>query len=219
MSVEAKICGISTKDAAQAAVAGGARFIGFVFYPPSHRNVTPDEAAALCAEIPDTIAKVGVLVDPDDATLAAVLAEAPLDIIQLHGGESPDRVAAIADRFGGLRGSQIMKAIPIAGTGDLALAERYIGVADRILFDAKPPPGRDDALPGGNGLAFDWQLLGGRDWPIPWILSGGLDFDNVADAVRISGAGAVDASSGLEDENGRKDPLRIAAFLSRVAGL
>ena len=198
-----------------AAIAGGADFVGLVFYPPSPRALSPAEAKALAARVPARVHKVGLFVDGDDASFEAVLSEAPLDMLQLHGSESPARVREIKDRFG----LPAMKAIKLAGADDLAVAEDYLEAADWLLFDAKPPADMEDALPGGNALAFDWQLLAGRDWPLPWMLSGGLDAGNVAEAVSISGAATVEVSSGVEDGPGRKSPAKIMAFLSAVAAL
>jgi phosphoribosylanthranilate isomerase len=213
MSVAVKICGLSTPEGVAAAVRHGARFIGFVFYPPSPRDITPAQAGALSAQTPSGIAKVGLFVDADDDALAAALAGAPLDLLQFHGHESPERVAEVKRRFG----KPVMKAIPVAADADLAAAQRYFGVADRLLFDAKPP--KDATLPGGNGLVFDWELLGRRRWPLPWMLSGGLTAENLGDAVRITHANALDVSSGVERAPGIKDPEKIAAFLGRARAL
>ena len=213
MSVAVKICGLSTPDGVAAAVRHGARFVGFVFFPPSRRDVTPALAGALSALVPAGVTKVGLFVDADDDALAAALAGAPLDLLQFHGQESPERVAAVKRRFG----KPVMKAIPVAAEADLAAAERYFGIADRLLFDAKPP--KDAVIPGGNGLVFDWQLLGGRRWPLPWMLSGGLTADNLGEAVRITHAEMVDVSSGVEREPGVKDAEKIAAFLGRARAL
>lgn len=213
MSVEAKICGLSTAEGVAAAVRNGARFVGFVFYPPSRRNVTPELVAALAALVPEGITKVGLFVDADDATLRETLARVPLDLLQFHGHESPERVAWAKRRFG----KPVMKSIPIAAEGDLAQAARYFGVADRLIFDAKPP--KDATVPGGNGLVFDWELLGGKRWPVPWMLSGGLTAENLGDAVRLTHAGTVDVSSGVESAPGIKDSEKIAAFLARARQL
>lgn len=213
MSIEAKICGLSTAEAVSAAVRHGARFVGFVFYPPSRRNVTPELVAALAAVVPPGITKVGVFVDADDATLTETLEKAPLDLLQFHGKESPERVLWAKRRFG----RPVMKAIAVAGEADLKLAERYYGVADRLFFDAKPP--KDAPVPGGNGLVFDWELLGGKRWPMPWMLSGGLTPETLATAVRTTHAAAVDVSSGVERAPGIKDPDKIAAFLARAREL
>jgi phosphoribosylanthranilate isomerase len=213
MSVAVKICGLSTPEAVAAAVRHGARYVGFVFYPPSPRDVTPVQAGALCARTPGGVTKVGLFVDADDDTLAAALAGAPLDLLQFHGHEAPERVAEVKRRFG----KPVMKAIPVAAEADLAAAQRYFGVADRLLFDAKPP--RDATRPGGNGLMFDWELLGTRRWPLPWMLSGGLSPENLGEAVRITHAEMVDVSSGVERAPGIKDPEKIAAFLGRAREL
>jgi phosphoribosylanthranilate isomerase len=215
LSVAVKICGLSTAEAVAAAAAGGARFVGFIFYPPSPRHLTVEAAAALALGVAPDITRVGVFVDPTDEALAAVLAKVPLDLLQLHGSETPERVEHIKRRFG----RPVMKAIPVAGPVDLQQAQRYFRVADRLLFDAKPPRDVEGALPGGNGLALDWQLLRERRWPLPWMLSGGLDADNLAEAVRTSGAEAVDVSSGVERAPGVKDLDKIAAFLARARGL
>lgn len=215
MVVTAKICGLRTADAVAAAVAGGASHIGLNFYPPSPRSVTPGEAAVLAAGVPAGTGKVGLFVDADDATLAATLDEVPLDLLQLHGDESADRVAAIRARFG----VPVMKVIRVAGEADVDSAADYAGAADWLLFDARAPAGMAGALPGGNALSFDWELLGGRSWPCPWMLSGGLDPQNVSEAIGVSGAPAVDVSSGVESAPGVKDPVRIKAFLDAVAGL
>ncbi len=215
MTVAVKICGLSTEDALAAAIAGGARFVGFVFYPPSPRHLTIERAAQLAISVPPGIVRVGVMVDPDDAFLERLLAKAPLDMLQLHGKETPERVQAIKDRTR----AQVMKAIPVAAESDLAAAPRYYGIADWLMFDAKPPKGKTDALPGGNALAFDWELLRARRWPLPWMLSGGLDPDNLADAARISGAEALDVSSGVETAPGIKSPAKIRLFLARAAAL
>jgi phosphoribosylanthranilate isomerase len=211
MSVAAKICGLNDEAGVAAAVASGARFVGFVFYPPSPRNVSPERAKALMAAVPVRVTKVGLFVDADDAAIAAALT-APLDLLQFHGAETPERVAAVKQKFR----LPVMKAISVAAAEDVVIADRYLGVADRLLFDAKPPrdPG---ALPGGNGLAFDWQLLGARIWPLPWMLSGGLNAANLAEAVATTHAQAVDVSSGVESRPGVKDPAKIAAFLAAAA--
>jgi phosphoribosylanthranilate isomerase len=209
MSIAAKICGLSTEAAVTAAVAGGAVYLGFVFYPPSPRAVTAGKAARLCAAVPAGIARVGIFVDADDDTIGAVLAEAPIDILQFHGHESPDRVADAKLRFA----RPVMKAVAIAAPEDVLAAARYEEVADLLLFDAKPPR-RPDALPGGNGLVFDWGLIAGRSWRREWMLSGGLTAELLPDAVRISGATAVDVSSGVERHPGEKDLDKIRAFLA-----
>jgi phosphoribosylanthranilate isomerase len=209
LSVAVKICGLSEPSGVAAATAGGADFLGFVFYGPSPRNVAAARVAELCRAIPAGIARVGLFVNADDATIEAVLAAAPLDLLQLHGSESPARVAAVKRRFG----RPVMKALPIGDPADVAAAEPYLAVADRLLFDARPPrhPG---ARPGGNGLVFDWRLIAARRWDLPWMLSGGLTAGNVAEAARLTGAPAVDVSSGVESAPGLKDAAKIAAFLA-----
>ncbi len=215
MSVQVKICGISTAEAMAAAVKGGAAFVGLVFYPPSPRAVTPEEAAALAAPVPAGVIKTGLLVDAEDATIEAILEAVPLDLLQLHGGESPKRVAAIRARFG----RPVMKVVKLRQAGDLEAAAPFLSVADRLLFDAKPPAEMTGALPGGNALAFDWSILAGTTWPIPWMLAGGLTADNLAQAVAITGAPAVDTSSGVEDAPGKKNSQKIKDFLATAAAL
>ncbi|MBP2301651.1 phosphoribosylanthranilate isomerase [Azospirillum picis] len=214
MNVAAKICGLSEPASLRAAVAGGARYVGFVFFPRSPRAVAPPLAAELARLVPTGVRSVGLFVDPDDEFLEHVTGQVPLDLIQLHGGETPRRIAEIKGRYA----LPVMKAVKIGGPEDLAAAMEAAEVADRLLFDAKPPA-KVSALPGGNGIAFDWTILAGRDWPRPWMLSGGLTAENVAEAVRVTGATEVDVSSGVEDRPGHKDPALIQAFLSAVAGL
>ncbi len=215
MPIEVKICGINAPEALSAAVEAGADYVGFIFYPPSPRYVTPDEAGALARAAPAHVRKVGLLVDADDETIADTMTAVRLDMLQLHGRESPGRVAEIRARFA----LPVMKAVPIAGADDVAAADDYCRAAERLLFDAKPPKDTKDALPGGNALAFDWQLLAGKTWPLPWMLSGGLDAGNVAEAVQTSGARAVDVSSGVEDRPGLKNPDKIRAFLAAAKAL
>lgn len=209
MPVPVKICGLNRPEAVAAAVAGGAAFVGFVFFPRSPRAVTPEVAGRLAAAVPKGVAKVGLFVDPDDATIARVLAAVPLDLLQLHGHETPERAAAIRARFG----VPVMKVLPVAEPGDVEAADRYAPVVDRLMFDSRPPR-RPDALPGGNGLPFDWRLMAGRRWRVPWMLAGGLTAETVAEAVRLTGAEAVDVSSGVEDAPGVKNVEKIAAFLA-----
>jgi phosphoribosylanthranilate isomerase len=213
MTVEAKICGLRTKDAVAAAVEGDARSIGFVFFERSPRNVTLAEVRDLTANIPTGIIKVGLVVDADDDFLAEIFSGGFFDMIQLHGHESPARVRQVRERFG----LPVMKVIAIEGPEDLTHARDYEGVADRLMFDAKPP--KDATRPGGNAAAFDWQHLQGLTWQKPWVLAGGLTPDNVARAVRISGTGAVDVSSGVEDAPGIKSIAKINEFLSAVEKL
>ncbi|MDZ5646880.1 phosphoribosylanthranilate isomerase [Nitrospirillum sp. BR 11828] len=217
MPVKAKICGINHPEALTAAVDGGARYIGLVFFARSPRNVSLPLAAELARMVPTGVRTVGLFVDPSDDFLDQALAQVPLDLIQLHGEETPERVAAIraAHRL------PIMKALKVETAADLDAASAYEPVADMLLFDAKPPaklPNGAPVLPGGNGVAFDWTLLTGRRWSKPWMLSGGLTPDTVAEAIRISGADAVDVSSGVEDRPGHKDPALVRAFLDAVRG-
>jgi phosphoribosylanthranilate isomerase len=210
MAVRAKICGLSTAEAVAAAVEGGAAYVGFVFFPKSPRNVSIGTARALARDVPPGIAKVALTVDADDALLDTITDEVAIDMLQLHGDESPARVAAIRARYG----LPVMKAIGVAEEADLAAVGDYAPVADQLLIDAKPPKGAE--VPGGNGLAFEWRLIAGRRWPVPWMLAGGLTPENVARAVELTGARQVDVSSGVESAPGVKDLARIAAFLKAV---
>ena len=216
--LSAKICGLSDSTAVAAAVEGGARFVGFVFYPPSPRSVLPEKAAELAQAVPADVFQVGVFVDPNDELLDSVFASLNLDFVQLHGSESAARAAEIKTRTG----AGIIKAIKVAAPSDIAAAEPYYAVADWILFDAKAPKTLAGALPGGNALAFDWHMLAENAEPaggLPWLLSGGLNIDNLAKAVRISGARSVDVSSGVESAPGRKNPELVRRFLALSATL
>ena len=193
------------------AAQAGARYAGFVFFPKSPRAVTIAEAAALTRAAPEGVARVGLFVDPDDALLDAVLASVPLDILQLHGSESPARLAEIRARHG----LPLMKAVGLSGPEDFDALWTYGLAADLLLIDAKPAP--DAVLPGGNGLAFDWRLLVGRRILKPWLLAGGLTPENVAEAIRLTGAPGVDVSSGVESAPGIKDPALIRAFCAAAA--
>jgi phosphoribosylanthranilate isomerase len=215
MPVRAKICGITDAKAMRAAVDAGASHVGLVFYRPSPRYVTPAAAAALAALAPDSVTTTGLFVDAHDAEIDAVLGVMPLDLLQLHGSEPPARVAALKARTG----VPVMKVIKVAVQSDLAAAAPYYDVADWLLFDAKPPKDKADALPGGNAVSFEWHLLKGRQWPLPWMLAGGLNAGNVAQAVRLSGASLLDTSSGVEDAPGAKNPDKIRAFLGAVSAL
>ena len=210
MSISVKICGLTTPDAVDAAVTGGAAFVGFVFFPPSPRCLEPVDAAKLALRVPGHIAKVGVFVDPPDVEIDLVLSEMALDIIQLHGDETPEQVAHVQQKFG----LKVMKAISIAGESDILRAKKYETVADLLLFDAKPPKSMRHALPGGNGLVFDWTLLGSRQWQCPWMLSGGLTSEMIGEAVKVSGARILDVSSGVETAPGQKSPALIKAFMA-----
>jgi phosphoribosylanthranilate isomerase len=215
MPVTAKICGVNTPEAVAAAATGGASHIGLNFYPPSPRYVAPDLAARLAAEAPGAVCKVGLFVDPDDATLAATLGTVGLDLLQLHGDETAERVVAVRQRFG----LPIMKVIRVAGADDIDAAGAFAAVADWLLFDTRAPAQMKDALPGGNALSFDWDLIAGRHWPVPWMLSGGLDVANVVEAATMTNARVVDVSSGIEDRRGHKSPAMITEFLATVASL
>ena len=206
MAVQVKICGLTRPQDLDAVVAARAAYAGFVFFAKSPRALSPAQARALTLAAPPGLARIGLFVDAEDALIDAVLAEAPLDMLQLHGHESPERLADLRARHG----LPIIKAVGVAGAEDLPALTTYGRVADMLLVDAKPP--RDAVLPGGNGLSFDWRLIAGRRWPVPWMLAGGLDAGNVADAIALTGARQVDVSSGVESAPGIKDPAKIAAF-------
>ncbi len=215
MAVQVKICGCATPDAVAAAAAGGASYVGFVFYPPSPRAVSTDRAATLARLVPERVKRVALFVDPDDDLLRLVAGRVPLDFVQLHGRETPARVAAIK----AITGLSAIKAIKVATAADVATASGYLDCADMLLFDAKVPETRPGALPGGNAASFDWTLLSGKSWPRPWLLSGGLNAGNLAEAVNTSGTRIVDVSSGVESRPGVKDPERIRALLEAAKSL
>jgi phosphoribosylanthranilate isomerase len=206
----AKICGLSTPETLDAAIAGGASHVGFVFFPPSPRNLTFDAAAGLAARVPDRVARVGVFVDPADDLLERAIAAGRLDVLQLHK-IAPERIAAIRARHC----LPVWAAVAVKARADLDAARPMAGLVDRILYDAKTPEGA--SLPGGMGLRFDWGLLDGFRHPAPWALSGGLDAGNVVEAIRRTGAPIVDVSSGVESAPGVKDAAKIAAFLKAVS--
>ncbi len=208
MALDVKICGLKTEEAVDAALAAGADLLGFVFFPKSPRNVSIDEAVTLAARARGRAKIVALAVDPDDALVEAIASRLAPDLLQLHGKETPERVAEIGARWG----LSIMKAIPVAEEADLAVVAAYVPHVARILFDAKPPK-TPQALPGGNGLAFDWRLVRDLDPGRPVMLSGGLDPSNVAEAIAVTGVSAVDVSSGVESAPGVKDPAKIAAFV------
>ena len=210
MPVLTKICGLSTAETLDAAIAGGAAWLGFVFFPKSPRDLAPEAAAALIARAPAGVGKAAVLVDPDDDLTARVVA-AGVTALQLHGDESPARLAGLKRH-----GLEVWKAVPVRTRADLDAARAYRGVADRILYDARTPTG---TLPGGMGLRFDWKLLEDFVHPLPWALSGGLDAGNLAEAAGITRAQLVDVSSGVESAPGIKDVDKIAAFLQAAARL
>ena len=208
MSTLVKICGLSTPQTLGAALDAGADLVGFVHFRASPRHVELDVARPLSERAKGRALRVALLVDPDDAELERVVAALDPDLLQLHGHETPMRVKAIRARFG----RPVMKAVGIANVSDLPSVDRYRSYADRLLLDAKPPRG-GEALPGGNGLAFDWELLAGLDPRLPFMLSGGLNPGNVALAIALTGARAVDVSSGVESRPGEKDPARIESFI------
>ena len=211
MTLEIKICGLKTDEAVAAALDAGADWIGFVFFEKSPRNVALDEAARLAAAARGRAEIVALVVDADDATLAAIARDLRPDLLQLHGHESPERCAAIRASTG----LPVMKAIAVAEAADLAVLPAYAAVCDRILFDAKPPK-TPDALPGGNGLAFDWRLVRDLDPGRPVMLSGGLTPETVAEAIAVTGVAGLDVSSGVERAPGLKDPARIRAFIDNA---
>jgi phosphoribosylanthranilate isomerase len=211
--VRVKICGLRTEADVAAAAAAGAAYAGFVFFAKSPRNLTLAEARTAALAAPEGLCKVALTVDADDATLDAIVETVPLDMLQLHGHETPERVAEVRARHG----LPVMKAIGVADAGDLSGLIEMSLAADQLLIDAKPPKGA--ALPGGNGLAFDWRLLVGRKWLKPWMLAGGLTRGNVAEAIRLTGARQVDVSSGVESASGVKDHAQIAAFVEAARGL
>jgi phosphoribosylanthranilate isomerase len=208
MTLLIKICGLKTPEALDAALDAGADLVGFVFFPPSPRNVSFDEARALGARPKGRAGKVALSVDADDALLTRIVEALRPDLLQLHGSESVERVADVKARFG----LPVMKVLPVAEASDLAAVPAYAAVADRLMFDARPP--RDATRPGGLGQPFDWRLLRQLEFGIPFMLSGGLDAANVAEALTVTRAAAVDVSSGVERAPGEKDPDRIRAFIA-----
>lgn len=210
--VTIKICGLTTPEAVEATNEIGAQMAGLMFFEKSPRNVSLSQARDFAAALAPSIRSVAVVVNPDDALLDEIISGVAPNMLQLHGAETPQRVGEIKARFG----LPVIKALAIEGADDLTEARLYEGAADWLLFDAKPPKSLANALPGGNGLVFDWQLLKGFKSTCPWMLSGGLEADNVADAIRVSGARAVDVSSGVESAPGVKDPQRIRDFAAAV---
>lgn len=212
MDIRVKICGLRTPDHVDAAVKAGATYLGFNFFAKSPRSVTIAEATALALRVPAGVAKVALTVNASDAELDAITSGVPLDMLQLHGAESPERVIEVKTRYG----LPVMKVLGVADRADLAALDIYQNVADQILIDAKPP--KDAVLPGGNGLTFDWTLLLGRVWRRPWMLAGGLTPENVALAIRSTNARQVDVASGVESAPGVKDAALIHAFVSAAKG-
>jgi len=208
--IKVKICGLTDPADVPAAILAGASYIGFVFFPKSPRHLDLETAGFMAAAVPEGIIRVALTVDPDDALLDALTAHVQIDMIQLHGHETPARVTQVKQRTG----LPVMKAVGVADETDLTQIDFYEKVADQILVDAKPPAGAD--RPGGNAMAFDWTLLSGRRWSKPWMLAGGLNPDNVAEAIRQTGARQLDVSSGVERAPGEKDPERMRAFIDRA---
>lgn len=205
--VNVKICGLTDPADVPAALLAGARTLGFVFFEKSPRHLSLEAAAHMTRAVPEGICKVALTVNADNVALDALLEAAPfIDMLQLHGAESPARVAEVKARYG----LPVMKALGVAERADLEKINDYVTVADQLLLDAKPP--KDAELPGGNGLAFDWRLIAGRRWPKPWMLAGGLNADNVGEAIKLTGARQVDVSSGVESAPGVKDAERMRAF-------
>lgn len=209
--MDVKICGLTDEDAIDTAIEAGAEYLGFVFFAKSPRALTAERAAELTQFI-EGVQKVGLFVDPDDALLNEVLTHVRLDLLQFHGQETPERLAQVRDEYG----VSVMKVIPVAEAADLKAAEPFYDVVDQLLFDAKPPQGSD--LPGGNAVSFDWSILKGFTCPVPWMLAGGLTPANVAEAIKATGAKAVDVSSGVESAPGVKDADKIRAFIKAAQG-
>jgi phosphoribosylanthranilate isomerase len=210
MSVSVKICGITSPDAIDATVAAGATYGGLVFHPKSPRFVSLEQAAALAARMRGRLKIVALITDMDDAGIEALVKSVRLDFLQLHGVESARRTAYIRGKFG----VPVIKALAVADSTDLAAAAEYANAVDMLMFDARPPVGA--SRPGGHGAAFDWKILAGRSFTKPWFLAGGLDPENIARAIELSGASQVDVSSGVESAPGVKDAARIAAFVTNA---
>lgn len=213
MSAIVKICGLSQAKHVDAAVDAGAELTGYVFFARSPRNVTIEDAASLTARVPENVRKVALTVDADDQLLDQIIAGAGIDTLQLHGHETPQRVDEVRQKYG----LRVIKALPIATTDDVKAAHAFETVADMLLFDAKPP--KDATRPGGNALSFDWDLLSGDSWSVPWLLAGGLDAGNVGAAIKATNAPMVDVSSGVEDAPGQKSVLKIQDFIAAVKQL
>lgn len=205
-----KICGVTSAEAIAAAAENGASHVGFVYFEDSPRYVAPRDSMKLAKAVPDGVKRVGVFVDPDDALLERAVMGGRLDVIQLHGSEKPERVKELKARHQ----VRIWKAVPVSAASDLENAKRYVGIADRLIYDARTP--KASRLPGGMGIAFDWSLLDRYKHKAEWGLSGGLSAENIGEAIRTTGAPLVDVSSGVESEPGVKDPDKIAAFCAAV---
>lgn len=210
--IRIKVCGLRSPQEMHAIADAGVAYAGLVFFPPSPRHLSPSQAREVSLAAPPGLARVALTVDADDRLLDSILSEVPIDILQLHGKESPERVASVRERFG----LPVLKAVGVASAADLSALDEHESVADMLLVDAKAPKGA--ALPGGNGLSFDWRLIAGRTWKRPWMLAGGLTPTNVAEALRLTGARQVDVSSGVESAPGTKDVGLIQAF-ARAVGI
>ncbi len=214
MSIRVKLCGMNSADAVACALKTGADYLGFVFYEPSPRHLDYDAASRLVSPVPAHIGKVALMVDADDARIEKIIAAISPDILQAHGHESPRRIAQISKKFK----LPVWKAVPVSTAPDVAAANAYTGIAERVLFDAKPPKMMTKALPGGNAVSFDWKLLAQTSIK-NFVLAGGLTPENVADAARVSKAAILDASSSLESAPGVKDNRKIEAFIRAVKAI
>ncbi len=212
-SIAVKICGLTQPSEVHAVAQAGATYCGFVFFLKSPRNVSFEQAAAMAFEAPVGLGKVALTVNADNAFLDALTAQVPLDMLQLHGSETPERVLEVKARYG----LPVMKAVGVASAADLPSVDAYMQAADQILVDAKPPENAD--LPGGNGLTFDWRLIAGRRWIVPWMLAGGLTPLNAAEAVQMTGTRQLDVSSGVESAPGVSAAAMIRAFVDASQGV
>jgi len=212
MTVEVKICGLDRPETVDGAVNAGAEMLGFVFYPPSPRNLTASAASRLTNRVPAGVKRVGLFVDPTDEMITTVLNQNVLDLIQLHGNEPPERVAEIKD----ITSLKVIKVLKVTDIRDLKYISVYQGVAEWLMFDALAPKDMKGALPGGNALSFDWNILARANIPTPWILAGGLNLENVKEAMSTSGAKVVDVSSGVEKQPGVKCVEKIQSFIQAV---
>ena len=207
-----KICGLTTLDTLSGAINAGAAYVGFVFYEKSPRHLSIEKASQMAKAVPEGICKTALVVDPTDNDLDLLLDKIPVDMIQLHGHESAERVSEVKDKFG----LPVMKAVGISDESDLTHLNEYSRISDQILVDAKPS--KNSILPGGNGLSFDWRLLAGRRWATPWMLAGGLNPDNLLEAAKLTGATQFDVSSGVETSSGVKDIKLISDFIQAANG-
>ena len=210
MATKIKFCGITREEDVAGAADAGAAYLGFNFFPKSPRFVSPERAGELAALAPQGMTRVALVVDPTDALLDEITSAAPMDMIQLHGSETVERVSEVKARYG----LPVMKVLAVGSEEDLEKIAAYSSVADQLLIDAKPP--KNSVLPGGNGVPFDWRLIAGRQWDVPWMLAGGLTAQNVAEAVRLTGADQVDLASGVESAPGLKDPAMMKAFAAAL---